>query len=76
MGAWKRPFDDPIGSTRPSTLPIAAAYVTKLPKAEQKLAEWQTAVEILIGAAEGDERTFSVRPVTNIPLLPSGSLAI
>jgi hypothetical protein len=25
----------------------------KLPKAEQKLAEWQTATGILIGAAEG-----------------------
>jgi hypothetical protein len=47
-----------------------------LPKPKQKLSEWQIAVGILIGAAEGDERTFSARPVTNIPLLPPSSLAI
>jgi hypothetical protein len=31
----------------------AADYILKLPKAEQKLAEWQTATEALIMAAEG-----------------------
>jgi hypothetical protein len=31
----------------------AAAYIMKLPKAEQSLEEWQTATGCLIGAAEG-----------------------
>jgi hypothetical protein len=31
----------------------AADYIMKLLKAEQDLAEWQTAVACLIGAAEG-----------------------
>jgi hypothetical protein len=33
----------------------------KLPKAEQKLAEWQTATEILIGAAEGRDFLMHAR---------------
>jgi hypothetical protein len=53
---WKRSFDDPI--TLPNgrelrTLRDAADYIMKLPRAEQKRAEWQTAGRILIGAAEG-----------------------
>jgi hypothetical protein len=54
--SWKRPFEDPIalpGGRQLITLEDAAAYIMKLPKAEQKLPEWQTATEILIGAAEG-----------------------
>jgi hypothetical protein len=35
------------------TLQNAADYILKLPKAEQKLEEWQTATEALILAAEG-----------------------
>jgi phage gpG-like protein len=35
------------------TLRDAAHYITKLPKAEQQLDEWQTAIEALIMAAEG-----------------------
>jgi len=35
------------------TLKDAADYIMKLPKAEQKLEEWQTATEVLIMAAEG-----------------------
>jgi hypothetical protein len=31
----------------------AAGYIMKLPKAKQKLEEWQTATEMLIMAAEG-----------------------
>jgi hypothetical protein len=45
---WKRPFDDPIPLPRGRqlvTLEDAARYIQKLPKAEQQLAEWQTAVE-------------------------------
>jgi hypothetical protein len=53
---WKRPFDDPIplpGGRQLVTLEDAAAYNMKLPKADQDLEEWQTAVGCLIGAAEG-----------------------
>ncbi len=53
---WQRRFDDPISLPRGRqlvTLEDAAAYIMKLPKAEQDLEEWQTAVACLIGAAEG-----------------------
>jgi hypothetical protein len=52
---WKRPFDDPIplpGRRQLVTLKDAADYIMKLPKAEQKLQEWQAATEALIMAAE------------------------
>jgi hypothetical protein len=54
--AWARPFDDPIllpGGRKLLTLRDAADCIMKLPKAEQYLPEWQTAVACLIGAAEG-----------------------
>jgi len=35
------------------TLRDAADYITKLPKAEQQLDEWQTAIAVLLMAAEG-----------------------
>jgi hypothetical protein len=35
------------------TLRDAANYIQKLPKAQQHLPHWQTAVEMLIRAAEG-----------------------
>ena len=53
---WKRPFDDPIPLPKGRqlvTLKDAAYYIVKLPKAEQNLEEWQTAIACLIGAAEG-----------------------
>jgi hypothetical protein len=53
---WSREFDDPIPLARGRqlvTLKDAASYIMKLPKAEQKLEEWQTATEALIMAAEG-----------------------
>ena len=53
--SWSRRFEDPIplpdGRTL-LTLRQAADYITSLPKAEQKLEEWQTAIEALIMAAE------------------------
>jgi hypothetical protein len=54
--AWSRPFDDPI--TLPDgrqlvTLLDAGNYITELPKADQQLDEWQTAVEALMMVAEG-----------------------
>jgi hypothetical protein len=51
-----RRFDDPIplpNGRRLVTLEDAADYIMKLPKAEQHISEWQTAIGCLIGAAEG-----------------------
>jgi hypothetical protein len=53
---WSRPFEDPIvlpDGRKLVTLKNAADYIMKLPKAEQKHEKWQTAVEMLIMAAEG-----------------------
>jgi hypothetical protein len=52
---WKRKFEDPIPLPRGRqlvTLQDAGNYITKLPKAEQQIEEWQTAVENSINAAE------------------------
>ncbi len=48
---WKRSFDDPIPLPRGRalvTLEDAGNYITKLPKAEHEVVEWQTAMEVLI----------------------------
>jgi hypothetical protein len=53
---WSRPFEDPIElpeGRKLLTLKNAADYIMKLSKAEQKHEKWQTAVEVLIMAAEG-----------------------
>ena len=51
-----REFEDPI--TLPNgrqllTLKDAADYVTKLPKKESDLPEWQTAIEVLLLVSRG-----------------------
>jgi hypothetical protein len=48
---WSDEFDDPISGLR--TLQDAADHILKLPEAQQQLQHWQTAVEMLIRAAEG-----------------------
>jgi hypothetical protein len=61
---WSRPFEDPIplpGGRQLVTLEDAAAYIMKLPKAEQDLEEWQTATGCLIGAAEGRDFVMHAR---------------
>jgi hypothetical protein len=61
---WRRRFDDPIPLPRGRqlvTLKDAADYIMKLPKAEQDLKEWQTAVRCLIGAAEGRDFLMHAR---------------
>jgi hypothetical protein len=61
---WKRPFDDPIPLPRGRqlvTLEDAAKFIEKLPKAEQQLDEWQTAVEALILVAEHGGPTMFAR---------------
>jgi hypothetical protein len=51
MTNWSRRFEDPIPlpcGRQLVTLQDAADYILKLPKAEQDLDEWQTAVETMI----------------------------
>jgi hypothetical protein len=61
---WKRPFDDPIALPRGRqlvTLEDAAKYIQKLPKAEQKLPEWQAAVEALLLVVDNNGPTMMAR---------------
>jgi hypothetical protein len=61
---WSRQFDDPIplpNGGQLLTLKDAASYIMKLPKAEQDLEEWQTAIHCLIGSAEGRDFLMHAR---------------
>jgi hypothetical protein len=61
---WSRPFEDPISlpnGRQLVTLKDAADYIMELPKAEQDLEEWQTAIGCLIGAAEGRDFMMHAR---------------
>jgi hypothetical protein len=49
--SWSDEFEDPVPVCR--TLQAAADHILKLPKAQRQLPHWQTAVEMLIRAAEG-----------------------
>jgi hypothetical protein len=49
--SWKSCFDDPIllpDGRVLVTLEDAGSYITMLPKADQQLDEWQTAIECLM----------------------------
>jgi hypothetical protein len=62
--SWDQRFDDPImlpGRQQLVTLQDAASYIMKLPKAEQNLPEWRTAISCLIGAAEGRDFLMHAR---------------
>jgi hypothetical protein len=64
LRGWERPFDDPIPLPRGRqlvTLKDAAAYIQKLPEAEQQLAEWQAAVETLLLVVEHTGPTMMAR---------------
>jgi hypothetical protein len=53
--SWSRAFEDPIPLPRGRqlvTLEDAAAYIMKLPRADQDLPEWQAATEAPLMAAE------------------------
>ena len=53
---WSTPFEDPIilaDGRQVLTLKDAADYVTKLPKKESDLPEWQTAIEVLLLCGRG-----------------------
>jgi hypothetical protein len=61
---WSRPFEDPIPLPKRKplvTLREAALYITKLPKAEQNLPEWQAATEALLLVAEHNGPTIFAR---------------
>ena len=48
---WSTPFDDPLPLPQGRslvTLKDAADYITKLPKSESDLPEWQAAIEVLM----------------------------
>ena len=53
---WSTPFEDPIplpSGRKLVTLKDAADYITKLPKQESDLPEWQTAIEVLMLCSRG-----------------------
>jgi len=62
---WSARFDDPIPLTNGralETLRDAAMYITKLPKAEHDVPEWQAAMEALLLVAELGGPTMFARP--------------
>jgi hypothetical protein len=55
---WSTPFGDPIilpDGRKLLTLKDAADYITKLPKNETALPEWQTAIEALMLCSRGGD---------------------
>jgi hypothetical protein len=53
---WSSSFEDPIvlpDGRQLLTLKDAADYITKLPKSESDLPEWQTAIEVLMLCSRG-----------------------
>jgi hypothetical protein len=50
--SWSDEFEGPVAVCR-TLQDDAADHVLKLPKATQQLPQWQTAVEMLVRAAEG-----------------------
>jgi hypothetical protein len=56
MADWSRRFDEPIplpDGDELRTLYDAGRYIEKLPMAKHKRPEWQTAMAMLLSAAEG-----------------------
>lgn len=53
--SWDRPFDDPVQLPNGKialTLKDASAYIIKLPADQHRHPKWQTAMRVLIQAAE------------------------
>src|SRR5258708_19276110 len=61
LEASLRQSDPAAGGRQLVTLEDAAGYIMKLPKAEQNLGEWQTAIECLILVAEKNGPTMMAR---------------
>lgn len=62
--AWSARFEDPIplpDGRELATLEDAARHIQKLTKAEQAKLHWQTAVSVLIAAAEGHDFLMHAR---------------
>jgi hypothetical protein len=61
---WQRAFDDPIPLPRGRqlvTLKDAGTYITELPKAEQQVQEWQTAMQALLLVVKQNGPTMFAR---------------
>jgi hypothetical protein len=59
---WSTAFEDPIplpDGRKLLTLKDAADYITKLPKKESDLPEWQTAIEVLMLCSRGGPMTMA-----------------
>ena len=55
---WSTPFEDPIvlsNGRKLLTLKDAADYITKLPKKESDLTQWQVAIEALMLCSRGGD---------------------
>ena len=55
---WSREFEEPIqvaDGRELITLKDAATYITRLPKKESALPEWQTAIEVLMLCSRGGD---------------------
>ena len=55
---WSPPFEDPIvlsNGRKLLTLKDAADYITKLPKKESDLTQWQVAIEALMLCSRGGD---------------------
>jgi hypothetical protein len=62
--SWDQQFFDPIGlpgGRKLFTLRDAALHITKLPKAEHDVDEWQAAMQALMLVAERDGPTMLAR---------------
>jgi hypothetical protein len=62
--SWSREFDEPIplpDGRQLRTLHDAATYITRLPKKEAALPEWQAAIEALMLVAERNGPTMLAR---------------
>jgi hypothetical protein len=68
--SWSDEFEDPIPDVR--TLQDAADHILKLPKAQQQLPHWQTAVEMLIRAAEGSPAWLMMARITMLKAMNHG----
>jgi hypothetical protein len=61
---WSREFDEPVslpGGRTLRTLHDAATYITRLPKKESALPEWQAAIEALMLVADRGGPTMLAR---------------
>jgi hypothetical protein len=72
---WSARFEDPIplpNGRQRITLKDAATHITKLPKAEHAVPEWQGAMQALILVAEHDESpsAWAVRYTPDFPNTP------